>query len=142
MMPRFSSSTWCARWSARRLAISGDRTGRVTTRYISLPRNFSVDGSTLLGLSAMGELLFLRLICVSDPRSALGDARLRSDVLPACDFELHALGRLLGRAAPGKAAELAQLFVNAGVGDGALELTAQPVDDRPGRALGGGRADP
>src|SRR5262245_43305479 len=56
MMPRFSSSTWCARCSCRRLAISGERTGRVTTRYISLPRKRLVEGSTLVGISAICHL--------------------------------------------------------------------------------------
>src|SRR6185369_10590658 len=75
MMPRFSSSIWCARWSASRLAISGDRTGLVTTRYISLPRKFLVAGSTLLGTSAIS---FLPLDCfpeaVTHVESGLGHA--------------------------------------------------------------------
>src|SRR4051794_40628657 len=115
MMPRFSSSIWCARWSPSRLAISGDRTGRVTTRYISLPRKLLVAGSTLLGTSAIVVSSFVPGMCgyIAGARAAIvpglpalafGDSGLFRQILPQRNLFFHALGRLFGRAAFRKAA--------------------------------------
>src|SRR5215212_11314896 len=150
-MPRFSRSTWCAKWSASRLEISGERTGLVTTRYISLPRKPLVDGSTLLGKSAIEispSLTLLRnaevFVSYFSPCGELsfGNSGLLRQLLPQRDFILHALGRLLGRAALRKSAEPAQLFIDIRERDDAPELLVETIDNWLGDAVGRTNADP
>src|SRR4029078_11273910 len=119
-----------------RLAISGERTGRVTTRYISLPRNFIVVGSTLVGLSAMTDSLFWTI----EFRLARGNAGLVHDVFPTRDLRFDAFGCLFRRAAFGKPAEIAQLLFDGRQGDHAAEFGLEAGDDRLWSARGCGRA--
>src|SRR6478735_1131216 len=153
MMPRFSSSIWCARWSPSRLAISGDRTGRVTTRYISLPRKLLVAGSTLLGTSAIvGFLVRPGCAVVSSaggktigpglPALSFGNPGLFRQVLPQRNLFFHARGRLFGCAALGKAAEIAQLLLDARQRDGGADVLVEPRDDGFRYAVSGADADP
>src|SRR3954451_22501434 len=153
MMPRFSSSIWCARWSPSRLAISGDRTGRVTTRYISLPRKLLVAGSTLLGTSAIVVSSFVPGVCGGIvgarktirpglPALSFGNPGLFSQVLPQRNLLFHALGRLVGCAALRKAAEIAQLLLDARQRDGCADVLVQPLDDGFRYAVRGADADP
>src|SRR5215470_10663202 len=132
-MPRRSSSTWCARWSDRRFSISGERTGRVTTRYISLPRNLSVSGCTLLCWSAM---------VVSCVALLALDAGFVGDVDPARDMRLDLVGHLLRCAAVRDAAEAAQALLHVRQCDHAAEFLVEPVDHRPRHAVRGCDADP
>src|SRR3954451_13054847 len=153
MMPRFSSSIWCARWSPSRLAISGDRTGRVTTRYISLPRKLFVAGSTLLGTSAIVVSSFVpgcavvssargKTIGPGLPALSFGNSGLFRQVLPQRNLLFHALGRLFGCAALGKAAEIAQLLLDAWQRDGCADVLVQSLDDGFRYAVSGADADP
>src|SRR3954447_2226806 len=152
MMPRFSSSIWCARWSPSRLAISGDRTGRVTTRYISLPRKLLVAGSTLLGTSAIvvssfvpwvcGYIVVARAIRRGLQALSFGNPGLFRQLLPQRNFLFHALGRLFGCAAFRKAAEIVQLLLDARQRDGCADVLVQPLDNRFRYAVSGADADP
>src|SRR5262245_40303362 len=132
-MPRFSSAIWCARWSDSRFSISGERTGRVTTRYISLPRNLSVSGCTSLFWSAM----------IVSWRALLAlDAGLVGDVDPARDMRPDLVAHLVRRAAVRDAAEAAQALLHVRQRDHATDLLVELVDHRPRHALRGGDADP